>query len=188
MVSMVRSTLRFAELVSDLLAGDREAFGELYDRYARVVRAVVLAVTGDWPAVDDMTQESFLRGYRKIATLRDAARFGPWIAGIARQVARERRRTLRRDRHEFAPQPPESAATEAEPTDREQLTRVMRRLAELPEAERLAIHVFYLEGQNAAVAAEKLELSRSGFYALLQRALAHLATRPQTAPRSEATT
>ena len=55
----------------------------------------------------------------------------------------------------------------------------MCRLAELPDDERLAIHVFFLEGQNAAQAAERLELSRSGFYALVQRALARLATRPQ---------
>jgi DNA-directed RNA polymerase specialized sigma24 family protein len=50
-----------AELVAASLAGDREAFGQLYDRHARMVRAVVLAVSNDWPSVDDMTQESFLR-------------------------------------------------------------------------------------------------------------------------------
>jgi RNA polymerase sigma factor (sigma-70 family) len=178
-----------AVLVADTLAGNREAFGALYDRHARMVRAVVLGVSGDWSAVEDMTQECFLRGYRKLATLRDAARFGPWIVGIARQVARERRRTLRRDRHEFAAQPPESATSEGERTDGEQLERVMRRLAELPEAERVAVHAFYLEGQNARRAAEQLEISRSGFYALVQRALAQLATRPQAElPEREATT
>jgi RNA polymerase sigma factor (sigma-70 family) len=135
-----------------------------------------------------MVQECFLRGYRKLATLRDAARFGPWMVGISRQVARERRRSLRRDRHQFAAQPPELPATSVDQTDREQLARVMRRLAELPEAERVAVHAFYLDGQNAQRVAEQLEISRSGFYALLQRALTHLATRPQTAPKSEATT
>ena len=154
----------------------------LYDRHARMVRAVVLGVSGDWSAVEDMTQECFLRGYRKLTTLRDPARFGPWIVGIARQVARERRRTLRRDRHEFAAQPPEQVTSpdgELSAERREQLERVTSRLAELPEDERLAIHAFYLEGQNAVQAAEQLDLSRSGFYALLQRALARLATRPR---------
>jgi RNA polymerase sigma-70 factor (ECF subfamily) len=99
-----------AELVAETLADNREAFGELYDRHARMVRAVVLGVSGDWSAVEDMTQESFLRAFRKLATLREPARFCPWIVGIARHVARERRRTLRRDRHEFAAQPPELAA------------------------------------------------------------------------------
>lgn len=171
-----------AELVARTLAGDREAFGLLYDRHARRVRAVVLAVSSDWAAVDDMTQECFLRAYRKLATLRDRDRFGPWIAGFARQVARERRRALRRDRHEFGGRNAELAASTdgAQTTDdRDQIDRVLRRLAELPDAERLAVHAYYLEGKDANQTAKQLELSRSGCYALLQRALAHLATRPR---------
>ena len=45
-----------AELVAAALAGDREAFGQLYDRHGRMVRAVVLAVSGDWSAVGHYTQ------------------------------------------------------------------------------------------------------------------------------------
>ena len=51
----------------------------------------------------------------------------------------------------------------------------MRRLAELPERERLAIHAFFLQECNAQQAGELLGLSRSGVYALLERALARLA-------------
>jgi DNA-directed RNA polymerase specialized sigma24 family protein len=96
-------------------------------------------------------------------------------------VASERRRTLRRDRHEFGAHTDELAmSTGSAPTncDRDEIERVMCRLAELPEDQRLAIHAFYFEGKNANQAAVQLELSRSGFYALLQRALARLATRP----------
>ena len=170
-----------AELVAATLAGDREAFGVLYDRHARGVRAVVLAVSGDWSAVDDMTQESFLRAYRKLATLRDPDRFRPWLTGIARQVGRERRRTLSRDRHELnesyigaveSPMDHESDASQ-----REQVQRIMESLGRLSEQERLAVHAFYLESRDAAQAAEALGLSRSGFYAVLKRAIARLATR-----------
>jgi len=190
MVSMDPIAKSDAELVAETLAGDREPFGKLYDRHARIVRAVVVGVSGDWASAEDMTQECFLRAYRKLATLRDRNRFAPWIAGFARQVARERRRSLRRDRHEFSSEVGDfPAATDGKPAadDRDQIDRVMRRLAELPENERLAIHAFYLEEQNAAQAAQHMNLSRSGFYALLQRALARLATRPdRTTPKSEA--
>ena len=90
-----------SELMKATLAGEREAFGQLYDRYARIVRAVVAGTSGDWPGSEDMTQECFLRAYRKLRQLREPDRFGAWIVGIARQIGRERRRTLRRDRHEF---------------------------------------------------------------------------------------
>jgi RNA polymerase sigma factor (sigma-70 family) len=167
-----------AELVAESLAGNHDAFGQLYDRHARIIRAVVVGVSGDWPSVEDMTQECFLRAYRLLAKVRDADRFGRWIVGIARHVARERRRKLRRDRHEFRPQPTETASpidVVAEIGDRDQLELVMRTLAKLPDDERLAIHVFFQQQQNARDAAELVGLSRSGFYALVQRALARLA-------------
>jgi RNA polymerase sigma factor (sigma-70 family) len=170
-----------AELVAATLAGDREAFGELYDRHARTVRAVVAAVSGDWSAVEDMTQECFLRAFRKLDTLQNHDRVAAWLAGFARQVARERRRTLRRDHLEFGSSVDEPAATDGQPTldTADQWQHVMRRLAEIPEDERLAVHAYFFHQQNAAEAAAQLNLSRSGFYALLQRALARLATRPQ---------
>ncbi|HEY4235167.1 MAG TPA: sigma-70 family RNA polymerase sigma factor [Lacipirellulaceae bacterium] len=179
-----------AELVAESLAGNRDAFGQLYDRHARIVRAVVAGVSGDWPSVEDMTQESFLRAYRLLPKLRDADRFALWIVGIARHVARERRRSLRRDRHEFRPQPTDTISpidAETEASDRDQLELVMRRLAQLPDDERLAIHVFFLEQQNARQAAELAGLSRSGFYALVQRALARLATQIRPSESIEST-
>lgn len=44
----------------------------------------------------------------------------------------------------------------------------------LPDEERLAIHIFYLEHDPVTVAASALRLSRSGFYKLVNRARAHL--------------
>ena len=113
------------------------------------------------------------------ATLREPARFGPWISGIARQVGRERRRSLRRDRHEFHDpqllQIDSPVVTDMELFDRDETERIMRGAAKLGEQERLAIHAFYLQQQDARQAAELLGLSRSGFYATLQRAIARLA-------------
>src|SRR5262249_60528847 len=84
-----------AELVNRVLAGDREAFGRLYDRYARLVRAVAFDAGRDLAAVQDIVQESFLRSFRQLSTLRARDRFGPWVVGIARQVVREYRRQHR---------------------------------------------------------------------------------------------
>jgi RNA polymerase sigma-70 factor (ECF subfamily) len=168
-----------AELVKKSLAGQHEAFGQLYDRYARLAASVAAGVSGDWAAVDDMVQECFLRAYRKLGTLRDQDRFGAWIAGIARQVGRERRRTLRRDRHEF--RDPQLLRThspvnaENEPCNRDEVDRIMQCVAKLGEQERLAIHAFFLQQQEVRQAAELLGLSRSGFYATVQRAIAQLA-------------
>jgi RNA polymerase sigma-70 factor (ECF subfamily) len=176
---MTQNSPTDSELVAQTLAGCREPFGQLYDRYARMVRAVVAGVSGDWPGADDMLQECFLRAYRNLSKLRDPARFGGWVTGIARQVGRERRRSLRRDRHEFHDvrqwQIELTANSETKVAKRDQIELVMRKLDGLEERERIAVHAFFLEQQNAEQAADLLGLSRSGFYALVQRAIGRLA-------------
>ena len=163
-----------AELVARALAADREAFGCLFDRSGRLVRAVVCGVIGERSMVDDLTQESFLRALRNLAKLRQPDRFGFWIAGIARQVARERKRSLRRDRHQFtAPETIDCSAAHdhigaVQTTD--EIDQMLRQLARLSERERLAIHAFFLEDRNADQAATLLGVSRSGLYGMLQRA------------------
>jgi len=168
-----------ADLVKRSVAGDREAFGCLYDRYAQAVRAVVAAVSADWHAVEDMTQECFLRAYEKLGQLRRPERFGPWLLGIARRVARERRRSRRPDRHRFVGNSAPEHAAACNPQQAldqlDELQTITAKLAALPERERLAIHAFVLQQRGAAEAATLLGLSRSGFYALLHRALARLA-------------
>lgn len=180
-----------AELVARTLAGDCRAFGQLYDRHARLVRAVVGGVSLDWSQVEDMTQETFLRAYRNLGKLRDPHGFDRWLVGTARQVGRERRRSLRRDRHEFVGQRPlEVASTTVELHDlqlTEELAMLKRNVETLPDRERLAIHAFFLREQDARRAAELLELSRSGFYALLQRAVARLAAMTRSRDLEEET-
>src|SRR5262249_38668096 len=149
-----------AELVARTLAGDRESFGLLYDRYARLVRAVAFGAGRDLAAVQDLTQESFLRAFRKLPTLRERERFGPWVVGIARQVAREHRRRRREERlGEAAPEAADDPA--ATTSAAEEVEHLLRLVSRLPERERLAVHFFFLNERDANETARLLNLSRS---------------------------
>jgi RNA polymerase sigma-70 factor (ECF subfamily) len=164
-----------ADNVRDALAGDREAFGRLFDRYARLVRAVAAAVAQDFDAVDDLTQETFLRAFRSIGSLKDPAKFGIWIQGIARLTAREGRRRLARMHRGGAEElslvgDSSSVALERD----EQQRRVLAAVGELPECERLVVHAYFFHQQKADDAAAALGLSRSGYYAALNRGLDRL--------------
>lgn len=155
-------------MVRDVLAGDRRAFGVLYDRYAPLVRSVCYDVTGRLPEAADLAQEVFLRAFRKLGGLRDPDRFAAWLVGIARCVGREWRRARAHDRHRFLALPPDVAAADTPADDvAEQLRGLIRRL---PERERLALHSFYLQDQSADEARHVLGLSVAGFYKLLDRA------------------
>lgn len=162
--------------VRQVMRGDREAFGRLYDRHAKSVRAVVAAVSGDFGGVEDMTQETFLRAYRRCDSLQSTENFRQWIQGIARNVARERKRKLGSER--VAEIEPAADLSEASPestvTRDEQSRLVMAAVAELPERESMVVHAYYFNGQCGDAAAAAIGISRSGFYATLQRALARL--------------
>lgn len=58
---------------------------------------------------------------------------------------------------------------------RESLDRLTIAIQSLPDAERLAIHLYYLDSDPVRAAESSLGLSRSGFYKLLARAREHLA-------------
>ena len=66
--------------------GDQSAFGELYERYARVVHGLLLARVPR-ADVDDLVQDVFLTAWNRLAGLREPAAFGGWLAMIARNRA-----------------------------------------------------------------------------------------------------
>lgn len=75
-----------AGCVARVRRGDREAFGELYRRYSRLVHGVLLTRL---PAseIPDLVQEVFLLALRKLPQLADGAAFAPWLATLARRAA-----------------------------------------------------------------------------------------------------
>jgi RNA polymerase sigma-70 factor (ECF subfamily) len=169
-------------LVLGVRNGDRAAFAELYDRRARLIRAVCYDETRSLPAAADLTQEVFLRAYKSLSRLHEPDRFAAWLVGIARQVCREWRRKRRREQRAMsgfaAQQPPvETAALSPEQRLvelRDQIASFMEHGRQsgpwLNDRERLALHAFYLQGQNVEEARSVLGLSRSGFYRLLSSA------------------
>src|SRR5262245_37768275 len=77
-----------AQLVEDARQGDRDAFGRLYDRYARMVHGILLARV-PLRDVDDLVHDVFLLALPRLHSLRDVARFGGWLAAITRNRAND---------------------------------------------------------------------------------------------------
>lgn len=174
-----------AELVRRTLAGDRDAFARLYDRYARLVRAV--AADAGAGQAEDVVQDAFLRAYRAPGALRDADRFGPWPIGIARPVVREAGR-----RAAALPLPgglPDGRPhAEAAADDAGEIARPRALVARSPDDERRAVEFFFPTGRDAAETARLLGRSRSGTYALLRAAVGTLARRMAAARPGEEVT
>jgi RNA polymerase sigma-70 factor, ECF subfamily len=168
------------------------AFARIYDRHSAVVRALCLRhVPTD---ADDALQETFIRAYRLLHEAAEAESLRPWLYAIARHVCAERRRAAaRRHKHEIAAAEDRIAmngtrghnqaggtariGTPPDPAEHaETLSRLSGALDELPDDERLAIHLYYLDPDPIIAAGSALGVSRSGFYKLLARARTHLAS------------
>lgn len=167
------------ELVAKVRAGDRQAFGELYDRYGRLVRAICYDSVSHQSDAEDLAQEVFVRAYRKLDQLRQPERFGHWVTQIARNMSRDwlRQRVAKNKPVEepFFDQPSDQLSAVTNDSTPSHWDELHQAIALLSERERMAIHVFYLSEQPAAVAQEVLQLSSSGFYKLLERARGKLA-------------
>jgi len=165
-----------AELTRRILAGDREAAGVVYDRYAPLVRAVLLDATGSLPDADELLQEVFVRGLTQLARLRKPDRVGAWLVAIARRQGKDFRRRAGRQRQwftAFTDHPAPGTLTAVGDT----ASLVRDAVRELPERERMAVHIHYLCGEPAEIARRTLGLSQSGFYKLLGRARSRLRAR-----------
>jgi len=71
--------------------GDRAAFGQLYDRYARMVHGILMARV-PFSEVDDLVQDVFMRALKQLHTLRDVKCFGAWLATVTRNRANDHHR------------------------------------------------------------------------------------------------
>lgn len=68
-----------AELIRRSAAGDMDAFGEIYRRYHRIVYSLCLRMTRNQAEAEDLTQEVFLKIFRKLASFRGEAALATWI-------------------------------------------------------------------------------------------------------------
>src|SRR5512146_2146530 len=99
-------------LITALEARDVRALEAIYDRYGDYVYSVCMRMVGDVQLAEDLTQEVFLRLWRR-PDLYDVSRgrFVTWLLSVARNRGIDERRSRgRRFKHE---QPPSLAAAES---------------------------------------------------------------------------
>src|SRR5580700_2764482 len=75
------------DLVLQAQAGDRIAYGELVERFQPTVYAVALARLRNPTEAQELAQEVFLHGMKKLPQLREAAAFAGWLRQITVRMA-----------------------------------------------------------------------------------------------------
>lgn len=144
------------ELIRRCLGGDQEACASLVERYAAMIGTIVWRATGEKDAVEDLSQETFLRMFRGLGYFDGRAKLSTWICTIAHHVAIDYRRRKANGRGkewegnertlaelETRERDPEQSALHAE---LDQLVRTQ--LALLPERYRLTLLYAAVDGMD----------------------------------------
>ena len=85
-----------AELVRQAAAGRAAAYGQLVRRHAPRVLALCHARTARADVAEDLAQETLLRGWRAIGSLKEPAKFVHWLCGISTRVCLDWLKSVRR--------------------------------------------------------------------------------------------
>ncbi len=155
--------MRDDELVTAALAGDPAAFAALVEGNRARVETVVERMVGE--EAEDLVQEALLRAYLGLSQLRDPARFGAWLCGIAVNLAKMR---LRRRALEvrLSLEPTSDGGFE----ERELLQLVRNAVDVLPPGQRDAVLMHYIDGLSCEEVALLLGSSPGAIRVRLHRA------------------
>lgn len=85
------------DLVLQCQQGNQQSFRQLYRRYASRVRSTLYQLCGG-ETLDDLVQEVFLRAWKGLPQLRQAAQFSTWLYRICWNVASDQRRQFAQER------------------------------------------------------------------------------------------
>ena len=164
------------DIITQVLAGDRDRFHELVQRHAAPLWGTVRASLSNRDDAHEVFQETWLRAFQRLDSLRDPRRLRAWLVTIALNLVRQhlRRRSI--------PAEPDAVLEEAlgvgeraeERAARvEELGLLRERLAALPPRQRevmdLRIHHELSHAEIADVLGIREDASRANYYQALRR-------------------
>jgi len=151
-----------ALLAQRIRSGDREALGELYDRYASVALATALRIVNDRAQAEDLVHDTFVAAWQKID------RFDPvrgslraWLLTIVRNRGIDRIRAARPTLRVDEADEQSLLRTAANPTweaaiARRSAAELRSALDQLPAEQREAIELAYFGGRTQVRIAEEI--------------------------------
>ncbi len=155
--------------------GDREAFGQIVERYQSLICSLAYSTCGNLARSEDLGQETFIAAWQKLGELREPGKLRAWLCGIVRNLAanavrRERRRGGAAESLSTMIEPVGSVADPAaQAVTNEEATLLWRTLAGLVETYREPMVLYYRQGQSVAEVARSLDLAEEAVKQRLSR-------------------
>ena len=169
-----------AQLIQQTLAGDQSAFSTLVRRYQKPVHTLVWRKIGDFHIAEEITQDIFLRVYKKLQTLKNPNRFAGWLYVIAARRCFawcKKKRIPMKSLDAMSAEELEELAyvqyrvdQQDEDVNEQQREVVKRLLQKLPESERTVVTLHYLGDMTCEDISQFLGVSPNTVKSRLHRA------------------
>lgn len=146
-------TMAVVELVRAAQAGDRDAFGLLFERYRAGIVALAMRRVRNADEAEELAQDVFVQAMQKINQLRVPEAFGGWLRRIVHRMAINRV-TRRQSATSCDPSVLEATcfsrndSPDEGAVDREEAADVRAAVARLGQLDRQTLQAFYLRGQT----------------------------------------
>jgi RNA polymerase sigma-70 factor (ECF subfamily) len=142
-----------AQYVTLCLNSHPDAFRQLVRRYQAPLISYLTGRLGDADQAEEAAQETFVRAFFRLKTLRASESFFGWLLGIARRVAQEQCRAERRYRAAVSAVPPPPAPPQQSEDD-----AVHQTVAKLPPKYMEVVLLRYYGGLSCSDVAEQLNI------------------------------
>ena len=150
-------------LLGQIARAQMDAFGELYDRYNRLVFSVAYAIVGDRATAEEVTLDVFVHVWQRATTYRpERAKVSTWLVAITRHQAIDilRWQKSRPEAHSLG-EDVTILQNENDPQEQAELSlereRIRKALAQLPDNQRQALALAYFQDYSHVQIAEALK-------------------------------
>jgi RNA polymerase sigma-70 factor, ECF subfamily len=165
-----------SRLIERVGHGDRDAFDQLYRRFARPVLSMAVRQLGDNGRAEDAAQETFAAVWRSARSYRaERGSASAWLYAVARHAIIDRARQKREQPAEIPDEASESAGPPERAEDSWLAWRVHSALEQLPERERVVIELAYWSGLSQTEIASYLDVPLGTVKTRTRTGLARLA-------------
>ena len=174
------------QLIRKILSGDDAAFGILIEKHRKSVHTLAWRNTQDFHHAEEIVQDTFLRVYKKLPTLKNHDQFAGWLHAIANHLCidwiRKQKLVMQSLENTSLEEIEESSYTqhmlEQRVIEKTECYHelVQELLDKLPEIERKVVTLYYLKEMSTKEIGEFMGVSVNTITSRLQRARKRLQT------------
>ena len=149
--------------------GDEQSMNRLVTIHKALVFTIILRMTNDYDASQDLTQETFIKVFMNIRKVKSVEHLRPWMCAIARNVVRDYFRKVKRSSTISL----ESIKDFHGQSDTAQVRRrmiIQNALAQLTEKDRMMLTLAYYQGMSHNEIAETMKMKASNIKIGIHRA------------------